>query len=182
MKRAIILPADVSGPPLSELRKWLGISNNNEESLLMGLLRASLDMCEAFTGQMPLESRCEDALHTGSGWQCLSARPVQAITSVELVAPDGSRQPLAVTDYEIEIDAEGTGRVRLTGSHAEQRALAVGYTAGLANNWYALADPLKHGIIRLAAHNYRDRDATEQLAPPASVAALWRPWRAMRLA
>lgn len=181
MKRAIVLPADVSGAPLNDLRKWLGMSNNNEEALLLSLLRASLEMCEAFTGQMPLESQCEEVLAIAGGWQCLSARPVTAITGIEIVADDSTRQALASTDYEIEIDPAGVGRVAVSGRETG-RSIAVRYTAGLADNWYGLPEPLKHGIIRLAAHNFRDRDATDPLGPPASVAALWRPWRSLRLA
>lgn len=181
MKRAIIVPADLSGAPLAELRQWLGISNNNEEALLLGLLRASLDMCEAFTGQMPLENTCEELLAPDNAWHRLSAQPVRAITNVQLVDANDLRSAADPADYSTEIDADGHGFVS-TRVSGEARALAVTYVAGIAANWYALPDPLKHGIIRLAAHNYRDRDASDPLSPPASVAALWRPWRAMRLA
>jgi uncharacterized phiE125 gp8 family phage protein len=56
-------------------------------------------------------------------------------------------------------------------------------SVGIAADWASLPPALKHGVIRLAAHYYRDRDTGSQrtAAPPASVAALWQPWRAMRL-
>lgn len=180
MKRAITVPADLSGAPLAELRQWLGISTNNEEALLLGLLRASLDMCEAFTGQMPLENTCEEPLATDNAWQRLSARPVRAITDIHQVDANDVRSAIDPADYSTEIDADGHGFVS-TSAPGEARAIVVTYVAGIAANWYTLPDPLKHGIIRLAAHNYRDRDANDPLTPPASVAALWRPWRAMRL-
>jgi hypothetical protein len=38
-------------------------------------------------------------------------------------------------------------------------------------------------VLRLAAHFYTYRtDAGAQAEPPAAVAALWRPWRRLRLA
>lgn len=48
------------------------------------------------------------------------------------------------------------------------------------SDWSALPEALRHGVIRLAAHLYRDGDGAAA-APPAAVAALWRPWRRMRL-
>ena len=57
------------------------------------------------------------------------------------------------------------------------------YTAGLAADWDQLPEGLHHGIMRLAAHQYRERDGTAAgPVPPASVAAFWRPWRRLRLA
>ncbi len=54
------------------------------------------------------------------------------------------------------------------------------FTGASASEWSALAEDLRHGILRLAAHHYRERDTGDQ-APPAIVAALWRPHRALRL-
>jgi uncharacterized phiE125 gp8 family phage protein len=61
--------------------------------------------------------------------------------------------------------------------------VAVRFTAGLAPDWAALPEALRHGVLRLAAHQYRQREGDQQSAlPPAAVAALWRPWRRLRLA
>jgi len=43
-----------------------------------------------------------------------------------------------------------------------------------------LPEPLRQGIVRLAAHLYTVRGEAEA-PPPACVAALWRPWRRLRL-
>jgi uncharacterized phiE125 gp8 family phage protein len=60
--------------------------------------------------------------------------------------------------------------------------LVVRFAAGMAVDWDTLPDGLRHGIVRLAAHLFRQRDANEVLpAPPAAVAALWSPWRRLRL-
>ena len=40
--------------------------------------------------------------------------------------------------------------------------------------------PLRHGIVRLAAHQYRERDEGAAVLP-AAVIALWRPYRMVRL-
>lgn len=51
----------------------------------------------------------------------------------------------------------------------------------LPEGWADLAPALREGIIRFAAHLYRDREAASASEPPAAVAALWRPWRELRL-
>lgn len=61
--------------------------------------------------------------------------------------------------------------------------LCEGFTgeAVLESDWSALPEALRHGVIRLAAHLYREGEGAAAAAPPAAVAALWRPWRRMRL-
>ena len=48
-------------------------------------------------------------------------------------------------------------------------------------DWIALDSGLRHGIVRFAAHAYRERDQGGDTAIPSAVAALWRPWRRMKL-
>lgn len=51
----------------------------------------------------------------------------------------------------------------------------------VADEWSVLDPGLRHGILRLAAHHYRERDDARLDTPPAAVAALWRPFRRLRL-
>lgn len=185
MMRAIVTPPVLSPAALSELKAWLGISTSADDAELTALLTTALELCEGFTGTMPLTATCEDTVPACGAWQMLSARPVQAITGVWMLAVDGTRTALAAGTYAIDIDADGAGRVRLRAPGDPARAV-VRYTAGLAADWAALPDALRHGVIRLAAYHHRERDdadegKTPSAAPPAAIAALWRPWRRMRL-
>lgn len=54
-------------------------------------------------------------------------------------------------------------------------------TAALPGDWADVPPSLNEGILRFAAHLYRERDETKQTEPPAAVAALWRPFRALSL-
>lgn len=181
MKRAILAPAELGGAALDELKQWLAITTPHDDTALMALLRASLDMCEAFTGTMPLSATCEEILPAMPGWQCLATRPVQAITAVEGIPAEGPRFAFAGDAYELEIDSDGTGQVRLARQGAAGR-IAVRFVAGLSPGWGSLPEGLRHGIIRLAAQQFRERDSGASDTPPAAVAALWRPWRRLRLA
>ncbi len=130
---------------------------------------------------MPLAATCEEVLPATTCWQTLAARPVQAIVRIEGVAIDGSRFILEPAGYTIDLAADGAGMVKLLSSGPSHR-IAVRFTAGLTAGWADLPEGLRHGVIRLAAHHYREREAATALTePPAAVVALWRPWRRLRL-
>ena len=182
MKRAIVAPPALSPAALSELKAWLGISTTREDAELTALLGAALELCEGFVGTMPLQSGCEEVLAASGAWQTLGTRPVQAISGISAIALDGTRTALAAGAYEIDLDADGGGMVRLL-VPLVQRRVVVRFTAGLASDWTALPEALSQGILRLAASQHRQRDGDKAAGfPPAAVAALWRPWRRMRLA
>lgn len=182
MKRTLVTPPALSGAALTELKQWLGISTAQDDAVLTALLRAGLDMCEAFTGSMPTEALCEEVLPASGDWQRLATRPVQAITLVQAIPASGPRVDLATSAYAIDLDADGGGSVQVTQPGNADR-VAVRFTAGLAPSWEALPEALRQGILRLAAHQHRERETSGAAPlPPAAVAALWRPWRRMRLA
>ncbi|WP_324262153.1 hypothetical protein U4960_03110 [Altererythrobacter sp. H2] len=181
MRRTIIAPADPGAAALAELKDWLGIRTPAEDALLGRLLASALEACEAFTGTMPLIQGCAEVLPVRAEWQRLSTRPVSAITQAIGLPAEGSAFPLAGDAFELEIEADGTGLVRVFRPGAAGR-IDVRYIAGLASQWNGLPDALRHGALRLAAHLYRNRDSGTDAALPAAVAALWRPWRVVRLA
>ncbi|OYW88988.1 MAG: hypothetical protein B7Z20_01255, partial [Sphingobium sp. 32-64-5] len=80
--------------------------------------------------------------------------------------------------YALDIDGDGDGWVRVMQAGVTGR-VEVNLSAGMAQDWAALPDPLRQGVVRLAAHLFA-QSASD--APPAIVTALWRPWRRMRLA
>ena len=84
------------------------------------------------------------------------------------------------------MDAAGDGWVRLlaggpsTGSGQAGR-IRVAYRAGMGEDPNGLPEALRHGIVRMAAHLYSERDRPQGAEPPAAVTAWWRPWRRLRL-
>lgn len=183
MERIIVQPPVLGGAALAELKHWLGISRPNEDAVLIGLLEASLGICEAFTGKTPLVQTVEEVIAPVAGWQELTSRPVRDVIGAALIAGDGSRQSLAIPGDTFELQIADTACVRVL-RPLEGRGVALRLVVGIAEDWEQVPAPLRHGIIRLAAHHYRDRDRDTKAsaAPPASVTALWRSWRAVRLA
>ncbi len=180
MMRTVTMPADLATNALDELKGWLGISRPTEDSLLTDLLIASIAMCEAFTGQMPIEQEITETLASVTEWQCLTARPVRAVISARQVAPNGTITPIDAGGFHFRINAEGIGAIALPRTPADHTVI-VSVRAGVAADWSTLPGPLRQGIIRLAAFHYRDRETGRDAAPPASVTALWRPWRVLRI-
>lgn len=180
--RTILNAPALPDAALDELKAWLAISSDADDATLTALLNAVLEGCEGFTGQMVLEAECEEILPARSGWQVLATRPVQAVTLAEGIPAESPRFALAADAYAIELDADGGARFRLIRQGAAGR-VAVRFTAGMATEWGDVPETIRHGAIRLAAHLYRRRDdEVDAATPPASVAALWRPWRRLKLA
>jgi uncharacterized phiE125 gp8 family phage protein len=158
---------------LAELKAFLRLERDDDDALIAGFIRTATALCEAFTGQWLIARDAEQRVDAVLGWQRLSAVPVMAIGGV-----GGAAGPLPPDQYDSDIDAAGTGWVRL---RSVPQAPAVQFRAGLGSDWNAIPEPLRQGIIRLAAHLYTHRDAPDAGPPPAAVAALWRPWRRLRL-
>ena len=180
MQRTIVQPPVPGDAAVAELKHWLGITRPNEDETLSQLLATSLATCEAFTGRTPLRQTVEEIIPLVSGWQELVSRPVRALTAAAVIDADGTRTALATPADALEWRIAGSACIRAVQS-LEGQSLAVQLDVGIATDWAGLPAPLRHGIIRLAAHHFRDREGNASAVPPASVTALWRPWREVRL-
>lgn len=165
----------VAAVSLAECKAFLRIDQDGDDAILAGFIRTAMALCEAFTGQWLVVRDGETRLTADGNWQRLPALPVIAIAEVRDAAG-----VLADAGWEGDIDAAGTGWVR-TGGACSGRTVVVRFRAGLAADWNGLPEPLRQGLIRLVAHLFTHRDAVDAGPPPTAVAALWRPWRRMRL-
>ena len=172
-------PAAIAPLALAEAKAFLHVTRDGDDAVLTGHLHSAASLCEQFIGQSLLVRPHRETLPVARDWQALSARPVSAITSVGGISADNERFAFASDAYAIDITADGAGRVRVLRPGSASRIELV-YSAGLAAHWGDLPEPLRQGIIRLAAHVHLARDADDG-APPAMVSALWRPWRMVRL-
>lgn len=155
---------------LGEVKAYLRIDGAEEDALLAGLVRTAAALCEAFTGQVLIAEPRSETVAADGEWHRLSATPVRGFAGA-FVADDA-------VAFDSLTDASGDGWVRLSGNAAARVAVE----AGIADDWNGVPEPLRQGIVRLTAHLYANRDAAGDAGPPAAVAALWRPWRRMRLA
>jgi len=178
----LVLPAAA----LAEAKALLRAADAGEDALIAELLESAALLCERFTGQALLARGFRETIggaatdwRRSRGWHRLGRSPVRAITLVEAIDGGGAAVALAPADYAIDLDSNGDGWVRPAAPAARLR---VRFEAGMAAEWPVLPAPLRHGILRLAAHLYTFRtDAGAVAEPPAAVTALWRPYRRLRL-
>jgi uncharacterized phiE125 gp8 family phage protein len=176
----LVLPAEAAG----EAKTFVRAVHGEDDALIAALVQAAAGACESYTRRMLLARGVRETLRADEAWLRLARTPVRTIAGVEAVAADGSATALAPADYALDIDANGDGWVRL--ASGPRRRVRVSYEAGLAAGWAELPDALRHGIVRLAGHLYALRGDSIGRAPapepPASVSALWRPYRRLSLA
>jgi uncharacterized phiE125 gp8 family phage protein len=163
-----------------EAKAYLRIETDIEDELIAGLILVATGLCEAFTGQALVVREFREIVPARPDWRRLARTPVRAIGGVEGLPAEGAAFALPVDGYAVDIDANGDGWVRVLQPGAAGRAI-VTYDAGMAEAAAEVPEPMRQGIVRLVAHMFAYRDAADEGRPPAMVAALWRPWRRVRL-
>ncbi|MEG8044078.1 hypothetical protein O6V14_10425 [Sphingomonas faeni] len=151
---------------------------SGEDVVLARLAQTALLLAEAFLGAAVIGRPFEDVVTSAAGWRRLVVAPVSAIAGFTGLPADGAPFVLAVGAYAVDIDADGVGWVRVLAAGSAGR-VAVAYSAGLALSFEAVPAPIAQGVAMLVAHLFDHRES--DVAPPAAVAALWRPYRRMRL-
>ena len=165
------IPPGVVAEAAAAAKAWLRAADGNDDGVIAGLCMTAILLAEAFCGRVLVARGFRETV-TGGGWQALTAGPVSGITAVT----DAQGVALPVAAYAIDIAADGTGWVRLA---RPATGVVVAYTAGSAAAWGEVPAPIAQGVAMLVAHLFDDRDGSA--APPAAVAALWRPWRRLHL-
>ena len=179
MIRTVLASGDLA-PALAELKHWLGITRSADDAQLTGLIGASVEACERFTGLTPIASTVEEVVEASHEWTRLTTRPIARVTSIELLDAEGSRTALVEDEYDLHLSGDGSAQLRQRrGPHINRAAVTL--EAGLAGDWESMPDGLRHGILRFAAFLYREGEQGSG-EPPTAIAALWRPWRVLRLA
>ena len=179
MTRIILSGGDLA-PALAELKHWLGITRTADDAQLTALLGAGVEACERFTGVTPMLSTIEETRDASHEWARLVTQPIVQVTAIELLDPDGTRTALAEEEYDLHLAGDSSAQFRLRRGPFVSRVV-VTLEAGLAADWANVPDGLRHGILRFAAFLHREGEAAGG-EPPAAIAALWRPWRVLRLA
>lgn len=164
---------------VAAVKAALELSLDEHDALIAALAETALGLAEQFCGLALIARMVTVVLPAVCGWQRLPVAPVRAIGAVEAIAGGGTRSPLRVGDYEIDIDARGEGWVRVHAAAGAAR-VAVPVTVGLADGWDGVAPPIRQGAVMLAAYLFSERDTTRP--PPQAITALWRPYRGLSIA
>lgn len=154
-----IPPAAIAGA-VAAAKASLRLEGAREDALLAQLGATALLLAEGFVGRRLIVRDFIDRVPADGVWRRLASEPVTAIAGGGL---------------SVDIDAGGAGWVRAEGGGVA----SVTYSAGLAATWDAMPAALAQGVALLAAHLFEHREG--DAVPPAAIAALWRPWRRVRV-
>jgi uncharacterized phiE125 gp8 family phage protein len=169
------VPAGVIADAVAAAKAYLRLEGSAEEVVLAQLAVAAIGLGEQFCGEALIGRSFEDAVVSSADWQRLPACPV---TAIDAVTGAGGRV-LPVGSYAIDIDADGVGWVRVSAPAVSGAVVRVTYRAGSAADWGGLPAAVAQGVVMLVAHLFA-HDADDR-APPTAVAALWRPYRRLRI-
>ncbi|NJC06935.1 putative phiE125 gp8 family phage protein [Sphingomonas kaistensis] len=155
---------------LSEVQAYARVETGEEEALLAGLLRTASEMCETFLNQALIVRSFEARVRGNEGWTLLPVQPVRSVASIRRL---NEVEVLPAASYRCDVDYEGRGHV--AGLQSGETFLVSG-TVGMATEGNDVPEPIRQGILRLAATMFANRDGPVGDLPKA-VTALWRPYR-----
>ncbi|MBM6576777.1 hypothetical protein KCP91_10355 [Microvirga sp. SRT01] len=162
------MPPAVIAEAVAAAKEMLRLTHESEDALLARLAATAFALAEAFCGVALVTREFVETVEGDGSWARLARAPVAAVTRVE-----GAGGVLSVSAYAVDIDGDGDGWVR-----AAER-VTVTYRAGASAGFAVLPAGVAHGVVLLAVHLFENRQG--EVAPPAAVAALWRPFRRLRL-
>lgn len=160
---------------LSELQAYVRLETGDEEALAAGLLRTSTEMCERYIGAALMTRSFTEEIAAEPLGRRLSITPVRSVTAVHLL---GEAVELSPERCSVVISADGEAEV--SSAEAGTRLIVSG-TAGLADDPNHVPEPIRQGIVRLAASLFSNRDSLLGDIP-ASVTMLWRPYKRLSVA
>ena len=172
------VPAGAIADAVAAAAAYLRLADGEVDDVLTRVTASALALGEAYLGTAIVARSFEDVIQVGAGWRLLDARPVTAITGVTALPVGAAPYVLPIDGYAIDIDDDADGWVRIAATPGVER-VAVAYVAGLAVAWDEVPPAVAQGVATLAAHLFEARASDAQ--PPAAVAALWRPFRRMRI-
>lgn len=172
------VPGGVIADAVAAAAAYLRLADGGADDVLTRATATAIALGEAYLGTAIVARPFEDVIRAGPGWRLLAARPVRTIAGVTALPVAAAPMILPVTGYAIDIDGDGDGWVRIPAAPGVDRC-AVAYVAGLAATWADVPAAVAQGVATLAAHLFEARASDAQ--PPAAVAALWRPYRRMRI-
>ncbi|WP_439816221.1 head-tail connector protein [Zavarzinia sp. CC-PAN008] len=174
---------------LEAMKVHLRLETDDEDALVLHLVAAARSACEAATGRALLDQAWCLWLDAWPDRAInLPRPPLRSLTGVSLFDGEGAEVALSADDWTLDTAGE-PARIRLDpavrpASARRLNAIAIRYRAGYGTTADQVPAPLVQGIALLAAHWYERREAVADptLAPvPYGVAALWAPYRLVRL-
>ena len=172
---------------LQEAKDHLRVDGTDEDTLISALITAArehVDGRDGWLGRAICTQTwdCSFDAFPADGLLYLPLAPVQSITSVKYIDPDGVQQTFSSSNYALGADLDWSPRVVLGWgkSWPSIRAVPDAVTVRIVAGYASVPKPICQAILLLIGHLYENREASSSVAMhevPFSVSALLAPYR-----
>lgn len=172
---------------IAEAKAFLRLDTADDDALVAAAIVAARQACESFTGRALITQSWQLYLdHWPERDITLPHPPLQSVTSIKTFDADGVGATLDPATYWVDASAL-PGRVRRCSDAVwpspgrDVAGIEITFVAGYGDSWNEVPQSLRQGILMTIANFYEYRDALHPVSLPAPIAALWQPYRLVRL-
>lgn len=170
---------------LAEAKAHLRLDGAEEEALVSACIVAARQACESYTGLSLISQTWQLYLDRWPmGAVSLPRPPVQGVTEVAVLDAAGGRRVLEAERYFLD-RAAGPARLMRRGALSWPQpgrplgGIEITYRAGFGDSWNDVPAALRQGMLLAVGHFFERREGEAGLPP--AIAALWQPYRIVRL-
>jgi len=172
---------------LAEARDFLRLDSAEEDAILAACIMAARQACESFTGRSLITQSWQLYLDQWpTGPIPLPRPPLQAVTGIKVFAADGTETVLQTDDFWIDA-AAAPGRLMARSATVLPQpgrrlgGIEITYSAGYGDSWNDVPQAIRQGLLMAVANFYENRLVETSGGLPLPIAALWQPYRVVRL-
>ena len=163
MKTTIERDPDYLAISVEEAKQWCRIDNDEDDTLVEGLIAAAQSAAEAYTGRTIVPETAEYAFDEGNKRYVIPTAPVIAISDVELMDTEGVKEALPIPDRYWVLLRDSGAVLTLAGGMRGCRTLVVTCDAGYATP-DEIPTPIKQAIAVHVGSFYANREGQDAAA------------------
>ncbi|RMF08909.1 MAG: hypothetical protein D6763_08960 [Alphaproteobacteria bacterium] len=172
---------------IAEARAYLRLDGDDDNAVVAACIMAARQACESYTGRSLISQTWQLYLDRWpEGAIILPRPPLQSVTSITVYDADGGATALDLGDFWVDSAAAPARLLAKSATVLLQPGRRLGgieitYDAGYGDSWNDVPQALRQGILMAVANFYEHRAADSAAGLPAPIAALWQPYRVVRL-
>ncbi len=181
-----LVPPATEALTLDAVRAHLRLDGTDEDGLLQALIPAARQACESSLSKRLITQTIRMTLDQPYPITRLSVGPVQSVRRIDYIGLDGQLTQMPASAWRLSGDRLAPmDEWPMIG--APIGGFRIEYVTGFGDSPDDIPAPIRLGMLMLIAHWYENREATvvtqslQAVNLPLGVAALWAPFRRMRV-
>lgn len=172
---------------IAEARAYLRLDGEDDDAVVAACVTAARQACESFTGRSLISQSWQLYLDRWpEGAVVLPRPPLQTVTAINVYDSDGAATALDPGDFWVDGAGAPARLIAKSSTVLPQPGRRLGgieitYDAGYGPGWNDVPQALRQGMLMAVADFYEHRSAETASGLPAAIAALWQPYRVVRL-